>query len=282
MTISNDSRPIQHPGADLTIEVSDPFFESDVRFATLYSPSLRGRGDISIFAPPELATSAPVPIVILLHGVYSSHWAWFLKGGAHRVARDLISAGELRPMLLVAPSDGLFEDGSWYLSHSGLNFEAWIINDVIEGILRLFPCADRKSPVFLAGLSMGGYGALRLGAKYPSRIRGISGHSAVTAVEEFSLFLQHPFPLDQIARPEADLLQWIHRNRSHLPAFRFDCGTEDPLIEGNRRFHRALQQQQIPHRYVEYPGEHNWHYWQVHIGASLLFFEELLRGTGSG
>lgn len=280
MTISKRSKPIQQLEADQTIEISDSRFESDgVRFVTFHSRSLSGRGDVSIFAPPELATCTSVPIIILLHGVYSSHWAWFFKGGAHHVTRNLLSKGQISPMLLVAPSDGLFQDGSWYLPHSGHDFEAWIMNDVIEGILKLFPYADHNSPVFLTGLSMGGYGALRLGVKYPSRIRGFSAHSAVTSVEEFSIFLRHPFPLDQIARSEADLLHWIHRNHSCLPPFRFDCGTEDLLIKGNRRFHRELQRQQIPHHYFEFPGEHNWHYWHAHIGASLLFFEKILHGA---
>jgi putative tributyrin esterase len=264
-----------------TIEISDPQFECDgVRFLTLYSSSLGGRGDLSVFAPPEINSLAAVPVVLLLHGVYSSHWAWFFKGNAHQVARDLMAARRLRPMLLVAPSDGLFRQGSGYLSHSGHDYESWIICDVLGQIPNAFSFVDRTSPVFLAGLSMGGYGALRLGAKHASLFRGISAHSTVTTIDELQRFLRDPFPTDQISAAEMDIVQWCETNRSLLPPMRLDCGAEDPLLERNRRFHDELEQRHIPHRYAEFPGGHNWDYWAAHISDSLLFFEEILSTTG--
>jgi putative tributyrin esterase len=265
-----------------TIEISDAGISGEgLRFLTLYSPALAGRGDVTVFAPPAVELASPVPIVMMLHGVYGSHWSWFLQGGAHRTAIDLIGAQHIRPMLLVAPSDGFFQEGSGYLRHSGRDYESWIIEDVLEGVRSSFPCAGPFSPLFIAGLSMGGYGAMRLGAKHAEMFSGISAHSAITQIEEMSQFVMEPFPFDQLSPEETDLRGQFEDNRDELPPLRFDCGSGDPLLESNRRLHCDLLQRGIPHEYSEFDGQHDWQYWRMHFAASLLFFERILRRTGS-
>ena len=108
-----------------TIEISEPRFELEgLRWVTVKSSALRHRADLTLFVPPEAASRANVPLVILLHGVYGSHWAWALKGGAHRAAARLIQAREIPPMVLAMPSDGLWGDGSGYFTHGGMNSNA--------------------------------------------------------------------------------------------------------------------------------------------------------------
>ena len=269
--------PINGDQGIRTIELSDPDLPCEgIQFVTMYSPALGGRGDLSIFAPHGIAAMTSVPVVLLLHGVYGSHWAWFFKGAAHRTAVELISAGRIRPMLLVSPSDGLYQDGSGYLAHSGHNYEAWITKDVLECIRTSFSYVDRNSSVFLAGLSMGGYGALRLGAKHPKIFHGVSAHSAITNISEMKSFAFEPFPIEQIDPADMDLLHWMERNRSILPPLRFDCGIDDPLLDGNRRLHTDLQKRRVPHQYFEFPGGHTWQYWRTHLASSLLFFETIV------
>jgi len=269
--------PTRRGEKNRTIEISDPDLECEgVRFLTTYSPALKGRGDLSIFTPAGIDAAVSAPIVLLLHGVYGSHWAWFFKGAAHRTAADLISSGRIRPMLLVAPSDGLYQDGSGYLSHSDRDYETWITTDVLACVRDTFPYVDRDSSVFIVGLSMGGYGSLRIGAKHPDLFRGISAHSAITNIDEMESFVFEPFPADQIHPGEMDLLYWMERNRSILPPLHFDCGINDPLIEGNRHLHNELQQRGIPHQYCEVEGGHTWQYWRSQLVASLLFFEATL------
>ena len=261
-----------------TVELSDPELECEsLRFLTMYSPALGRRGDLSIFAPPELHGTTSSPIVLLLHGVYGSHWSWFFKGAANRIATDLIAAGRIRPMLLVAPSDGLYGDGSGYICHSDGDYEAWITTDVLECVRSYFPCIDESSSVFIAGLSMGGYGALRLGAKHPALFRAVSAHSAITHIDQMELFTYEPFPVLGIHPEEMDLLYWMEKNRRALPCVRFDCGIDDPLVEGNRRLHRELNRLAISHEYEEREGAHTWTYWRSQVAASLLFFEATLR-----
>ena len=70
-----------------TIDSSDPRFEHDgLREVTFKSPSLGGRADMSLFIPPGIVGKTDLPLVILLHGVYGSHWAWTRKGG--RIVRQ--------------------------------------------------------------------------------------------------------------------------------------------------------------------------------------------------
>lgn len=263
--------------AFLRLQLSDPAFECHgLRLMTFFSPALRGRGDVSLFVPPELDALASIPILILLHGVYGSHWSWFLQGGAHRTAQTLIARQTIRPMLIAAPSDGLRGDGTGYLRHDAQDYEAWICDDLIACLQSQF-CGSRHAEVFIAGLSMGGYGALRLGAKYPSKFRGISAHSAITATGQFQDFVRDMTPLQTVPPEERDILHWMLLHREQLPPLRFDCGKDDPLFAANQELDRQLTGAAIPHEFTPYPGGHDWPYWQKHVAETLLFCERTLR-----
>ena len=150
-----------------TTELSNPAYESGgLRFITVKSNALHRRADISVFVPHTAFLEAP-NVVILLHGVYGSHWAWALKGGVHVTAAKLIEERRIRPAILVMPSDGLYGDGSGYLPHREADYERWITEDVIAAVREQITEIQSGSHFFIAGLSMGGYGAMRLGAKYP-------------------------------------------------------------------------------------------------------------------
>ena len=70
-----------------TVELSDPDIPGEgLRFATVKSRALGQRADVTLYATPGADVATDLPIVTLLHGVYGSHWAWALKGGAHRTA----------------------------------------------------------------------------------------------------------------------------------------------------------------------------------------------------
>lgn len=260
------------------IELSDPCYEQDhVRNLTFYSEALHGRADVSIFAPPGCEVHSTLPIVLLLHGVYGSHWAWFQNGGAHRTALQLIQEGRIRPMLLVSPSDGMGGDGTGYLPQPERNHEAWIYEDVLGCVRKLFAGGSSDAPVFISGLSMGGYGALRLGAKYADQFQGISVHSAVTKISDMNDFLREPLDVIRLAPEEPDILHWVRRNKEKLPPLRLDCGTEDHLIAANRALHAELDRENVPHQFIENDGNHSWPYWKAHVADTLLFFESILK-----
>jgi putative tributyrin esterase len=262
-----------------TIEFSDPRFEKEhLRNITVKTKNLQGRGDITVFIPPNVPENQPIPLVILLHGVYGSHWAWTQKAGVHNTALRLIEEGKIAPMILAMPSDGLWHDGSGYLAHQTQNFEKWIVEDVPQAVKECTPLFSKKSPIFIAGLSMGGYGALRLGAKYPNVFKAFSGLSSVTTFQEMGQFMENQdlsILAEKVEQPE-DVLSIILAHKSTLNSFRFDCGSEDILIEGNRTLHHALSENNIAHIYEEFIGKHEWIYWEKYIINTLIFFQNNL------
>jgi putative tributyrin esterase len=256
------------------LEISNPQYEANnLRFITVKTPHLKGRGDICVYVPTQVEKTDVVPIVILLHGVYGSAWSWAHQGGVHLKVNELIKQGKLPPMILVMPSDGLWGDGSAYLPHNDYDFEKWIIEDVIDAVIERIVGADAASPLFISGLSMGGFGALRIGAKYGSKFRAISGLSSITSLPQIKFFAEESLKsYIQLNIIDEDLLATFKHYHEHLPPIRFDCGTGDLLIKYNRDLHQKMEKEGIPHIYEEYHGGHDWPYWSDHIITSLEFF----------
>ena len=257
-----------------TIELSDPAFESNgLRFLTLKTPNLKGRGDICLFIPKTKKGIRDIPIYILLHGVYGSAWAWALKGGAHLTAQRLMDRQQIQPAIIAMPSDGLWGDGSAYFSHHQKNFDQWIVHDVPLAIRENIPEAGPNSPLCIGGLSMGGYGALMLGARFPEKFKAISGHSSLTKLEEMALFVEEPMEGYTQSCSLTNVVDAIQINKNQLPALRFDCGKKDILLESNRTLHQQLEALNIPHLYEEYEGGHEWPYWQKQVAKTFIFFD---------
>lgn len=257
-----------------TTEISDPRFESEqLRFITVKSKHLSGRGDICVFVP-RIKKGKPLPLVILLHGVYGSSWSWSQQGGVHMTARQLISAGTICPMVIAMPSDGLWGDGSGYVPHGTSNFEKWIVDDVPSAVMEHVECVRPTSKIFIGGLSMGGFGALQLGLKYASKFTAISAHSAITDSAQMAQFVEESLTnYRQQDNLENSIIGIVKKYASiSLPKIRFDCGANDTLLEPNRKLHKSLDQMGVPHSYEEFEGGHEWTYWQEHIKDSLKFF----------
>lgn len=256
-----------------TTEISDPRFESDnLRFITVKTENLKGRGDICVFVPP-LENTKNLPLVILLHGVYGSAWVWTQKAGVHRLAWEMMQKGTIKPMVIAMPSDGMWGDGSGYLSHNQKDFEKWIVDDVPKAVEQNIPQVSSKSDVFISGLSMGGFGALRLGIKYSEKFKAISAHSAITDIEQMPLFVEEAmYNYTQIPKEESSIIDIVKTQNGDLPRIRFDCGREDDLLEANRTLSKKLSESKIEHTYQEFKGGHEWSYWEEHIADTLHFF----------
>jgi len=261
-----------------TLEISNPEFEkSNLRFITVKTPNLKGRGDICVYVPPHTGPAETLPIVILLHGVYGSAWSWPFSSGVHLKANEMIQKGELPPMIIAMPSDGLWGDGSGFLTVDNRNFEKWIAEDVPDALVECINGAKEESPLFISGLSMGGFGALRIGAKYAPKFKAISGLSSITSLPQIKFFVEESlkyYAQDDIT--DEDVFETFMRHRRNLPPIRFDCGSSDLLINYNRSLHKKMEKEGILHTYEEYPGGHEWSYWTKHIATSLKFFADNL------
>lgn len=263
----------RYPNAQLSRPIPG---NEHLRFLNFRAESLGGRGDVLLFLPPEFERLAQVPLLLLLHGVYGCQWNWWLNGSIDSIALDMQKKRQLSPTMIAMPSDGLWGDGSGYVPHAHADYEKWIVDEVPACLGELFPQLDTRK-LFLAGLSMGGFGALRLGMKYASRVTGISAHSSVTHVSQLPRFIPYPEEAFLYAgRTEVDILHWAKLNRSLLPPIRFDCGIEDSLLDANRELHRALEHLGVPHVYEEFAGGHAWPYWTEHVRRTLAFCTQVL------
>jgi enterochelin esterase-like enzyme len=263
-----------------TLESSDPSIALDgLRFATVKSKALGRRADVTLFVPPAARGVADVPIVVLLHGVYGSHWAWALKGAAHLTTARLIDEGTLPPVALLMPSDGLWGDGAGYVAHTDEDSERWIIDDVPALAREVIDGCTSRSPLLLAGLSMGGFGALRLAGKYPRRLTAAAALSAVTRAGQFDALIEERRDGWSAAPADRSVLAALAGAADTLPPLRIDCGLDDPYLESNRELHAALQRAGIAHHYAESAGGHDWRYWTTTLESTLRFFGDVLHAT---
>jgi S-formylglutathione hydrolase FrmB len=273
-----------NPVSFASVEISDPRFERDgLRMITVASRALGRRADLCYWAPPIGTGTPPLPLLILLHGSCASAWSWPLNGGAHLTAGRLIEAEEIAPVALVMPSDGMWGLGSGYVPHRDADYERWIVDEVPAAAKLADDRITGSSPVSIAGLSMGGFGALRLGAKYPDRFRGISAHSAVTTLGRLAEATGDRLDgLPGFGQPDGTALHWLEANAGRLPPLRFDCGTDDPLLPGNRALHAALEARGIEHQYEEFAGGHDWPYWRLHLADTLRFLDAAAQRVPGG
>ena len=252
------------------VELSDPAYECDgLRHATASSRALGRRADVTFWSSSP-NDGEPTPLVILLHGVYGSHWAWAHKAGAHRTAASLGV-----PVALAMPSDGLFGLGSGYVRHAGGDFASWILDEVPWLAAQALPGVSEDAPVALVGLSMGGFGALLLAGRRPDRVHAANGLSSITDFSQMRYFVGDIAGYDVSERDRSVLDALV--SSSPRPRIRFDCGRTDPLIEPNRALHAALLEAGVEHTYVEHDGGHEWSYWSAHLRAALEF---VLEGEG--
>lgn len=257
------------------IEISEPkFTANNLTMLTLHSSHLNARQDVNVYCQPTNQNN--LPIVILLHGVYGSNWVWMNLGGVHQVYDTLRQQG-LTEFILVMPSDGGLWQGSAYLPLQGHgNYEQWIMDDVISAVQSHIPSASLQSNIYITGLSMGGYGALRLGTKFATRFAGISAHSSVTTLTDLQTFIDNPVADYQCQLPdEASILYWAKQNAQSLPPIRFDCGQDDSLLASNNLLSQQFTKLGIQHNYQVFEGGHQWQYWHEHVAKSLLFFDAI-------
>ena len=264
-----------------TLEISSPEFEfPGVRQLTLKSASTGSRVDVSVYIPEAGREQADLPVLMLLHGVYVSHWSWMMQGGVHQVLEGMIATGSSKPFVLVMPSDGLWGDGSGYVAHHGKDFERLMAIDIPLAVQQCIDQVSDQSTWCISGLSMGGYGALALGLKYPDKFKAISAHSPITAFDNFQPFVEEAWEKQSAGQFES--IYSLLVSKGAATPLRFDCGKEDTLIKDNIVLHEQMDDMGIPHQFETLEGAHNWAYWHMAVEKTFAFCTRVIEGRFDG
>jgi putative tributyrin esterase len=246
-----------------------------------FSSALNSRKTCYVLLPPSYdQSSEEFPVIYLLHGMHGGETDWIYKGNVVSKIQELYSQQQLRESIFVLPSDGGYDKGTFYVDWydgSG-NYEQYFIYDLVQFIDSQFRTIKTPKHRAIGGLSMGGYGAFMLSLRNPNLFGAAASLSG--AIGHLSSFLEADRArlVGPVTGPHAlkyDLAQLAAQRVTDLdrPDLYVNCGTEDFLYEGNVWFKNHLDSLDYPATYKEYPGEHNWIYWETHIADALLFFE---------
>ena len=212
-------------------------------------------------------------VLYLLHGLSDDYSSWLRRTS---IERYLDNQGVVAVMPDV--------DRSFYtdMKH-GLKYWTFISEELPALIKQLFPVSSRAEDTYVAGFSMGGYGALKLALSHPERFAGCGAMSCVTDIAakfgdpryeswQFEDIFGTP---DQLAADGNDLFELLSKATSQpaTPPVIHICGTEDYLWQDNVKMKEAFENVKWP-RYVfeSHPGVHSWDFWDKHIQTILKFF----------
>jgi S-formylglutathione hydrolase FrmB len=239
----------------------------------------------NIIVPPAYDSEKQTrfPVLYLLHGLYGSHKDW--------TSRTKIAEYAVRHRIIIVNPEGA---NGWYSDSATMpndRYETYIIEELVPEIDKNYRTISKRSGRAVAGLSMGGFGALKFGVKYPEMFAlaaSMSGAVAVSSyrtdadVGKFAPLLKPVFGEPGSATQNANNLFKIvgempAEKIAALPFLYLDCGTEDELglLSSNQRLAAALIQRKIPHEFRQLPGKHNWAFWNQQIVEILQLSDKI-------
>ena len=225
--------------------------------------------DFYVYTPPGYDAKAkkPYPVLYLLHGFSDDASGWTSVGRAHVILDNLIAQGKAKPMLVVmtlgygAPeivsrtAGGMRDPGIREKNMS--RFRDALFQEVIPAVESNYHASKDRSQRAIAGLSMGGAESLYTGLNAINRFAWVGAFSAGGLGEDFNA----TFPgMDAKANSQLKLL-WVA------------CGTDDRLIEANRKFLTFLEGKSVKFTRIETAGAHTWMVWRRNLAefTPLLF-----------
>jgi S-formylglutathione hydrolase FrmB len=208
-------------------------------------------------------TGAP-PVLYLLHGLTDDDTAWTRYTSIERYATA-------RGLAVVMPQ----VHRSFYADEvHGMRFWTFLSEELPAVVADFFRVSQRREDTFVAGLSMGGYGALKWALNQPERF---AAAASLSGALDAAALVSRPRPEDprmgerifgdaDPAGGPADLVHLVTTaDREALPALRVACGTEDELLDGNRAFLAACDRAGVPVTTDLGPGTHEWGYWDAQV-----------------
>ena len=241
----------------------------------------------NVILPLDYETSGTTryPVLYLLHGLFGHYSDWITKTNIADYAAQY--------RIIVVMPEG---NNGWYTDSATVpsdKYESYILKELIPEVQKRYRTIETRYGRGIAGLSMGGYGALRFGLKSPDMFVFAASMSGALAAPEwtdddlkslppirdsvFSVFGN----IGSDTRKTNDIFEIIRAlpasRINSLPYIYLDCGTEDFLITNNQQFAGLLREKRIPHEYRELPGDHNWAYWDQQVQQVLRIAAEKIK-----
>jgi len=228
------------------------------------------------------------PVVYLLHGYSDNDMGWLQFGEANLYADKAIADQEIPPMILIMPDAGV----SYYINNhdNSVPYEDFFIKEFMPFIEQKYRIRAEKRYRGVAGLSMGGFGALIYALKHPDKFAACGAFSAaVRTVESFSEMSEERWKRGASVLYGPDLGgenritdHLLNNNIIHLVEtgdvkrigsvrFWIDCGDDDFLYKGNSMLHILMRDRKIKHEYRVRNGGHSWSYWRTGLIDALKF-----------
>ena len=227
---------------------------------------------------------AHFPVLYLLHGLFGHYDNWTSLTKLEAVSQSY-------GMIIVNPEggDGWYTDGG---SNQNEKWESYIVQELIPEIDKRFRTIATREKRAIAGLSMGGYGSIKFGLKYPDKFALVGSFSGALKAADYTeksypgaigKSVEHIYgPVGSPVRKANDIFELL-RSRSadptkKLPFIYLDCGTEDFLFQDNRDFVSLLIEKKVPHEYRQLPGAHTWQYWDRQVQEFLRVADRTFGG----
>jgi len=230
----------------------------------------------------KIKTGARFPVVYLLHGLSGNFKNWSDK-------TDIAERARKHGFITVFPDGG---DG-WYTDSETVKsdrYEGYLVLDLIPFIDSTFKTVATKEGRGVAGLSMGGYGAIKYGLKYPGSFSIVGSFSGALdaplrsqdnpalspslnqtfgAMESETRWRNDVFRIAELSSPE---------EIASVPFIFFACGVDDWLFDINRNFAALLVKKKMPHEFRQIPGRHEWRLWAEQAAEFLTLADRRFRG----
>lgn len=229
---------------------------------------------------PQMRTAAynrPTKVLYLLIGYSGSSLDWLTGSLMHEIA--------LQNNVAVVMVSG---ENSFYLNQKGTGraYEDFAGKEIVDYIGKTFKLSTNREDTWVGGVSMGGFGAIHTGLRYPDtfgKILALSSALIIHDIEnqgpgfsndmaDYDYYTSVFGPLDSLEEsvnnPEY-LVKDLLRKGAVLPDIYMACGTEDFLLKQNREFRDFLKQQSVAVRYEESPGIHDWKFWNEYLAKAI-------------
>lgn len=256
-------------------------------------PSLRAPSPVlgrdiaySLYLPQNL--SSPPAVLYLLHGLGGNERDWLHLGQIQKTADRLIDEARMPPMAIVMPNGG----NSWYVDSDAHGpIASALLNDFMPHVERFHGLRSDRDGRFIAGLSMGGYGALRLAIMHPERFRGaasLSGaifedlqNSAQVSDDQIRMFkgaFGEPFATNRYNQLNFFSRLPVLQTTGRIPDLFISVGDDDGfgLYEGAVALYLRLKRLRLPVEMRIVDGNHNWRLWREDIIPVLSHFGTIL------